>query len=589
MRAFVLVVILTLVMPATGAQDQPDGIDWIIWSDDGAEATRHPAGGDIDRIEAGATATGLQLRLLTIPSRVPPVAPSSEVAFQADQGGAVDVAFSWDDEARLEIGGAAAAGGWTVSEQSNALDWHLEIDWQTIGLDPTDDFTLEGLDAVATSAAFQDTATGPDLSFSATSQGLLGSVTAIQPGDTVEGPDFAGGTSITVDAAGRPLIAYYIYDAERGDPRGIYLATVADGGFSATRIDDVGITRDHGRDGQMRTQVAHDGSQAFVMFTDDPAVDNDDDGPGHLGTPDSVFVLARHDDAWQREDPTPAGTSDVGAEDVGDLVARAGKVVAAVPVGPDVWIMERTGDDQWVERGRLEGAHNAKLALDSEGVIHAAYVEYGPEGGLRDGTLYHASSQDGFVATHIGDNIDAGWEEPETDGSFAIAVGPDDQVAVLWNDGRSRERDEEQRIKVRHGDNWVQDFVPLVPGHGNPQYTMRLGYTAAGALVAASGYGGTDTLAARAGGAWTTLDLPRYDVWDMAVAPSGSVFFGYTQPHGGTTVAVTAYGIGIDLDGDMPKAQRAAQDEAPELAEEIPSPALYALFALLVVALARRR
>jgi len=465
---------------------------------------------------------------------------------------------------------------------------------------------LRGMEATAAAGVLHDRATGPDLEVTPDAQGNLQvSVASVEVGMTIEGPDYAGGASVTINELGEPLVAYYIYDGERGPAQGIYLARIdgavsgpsatddATKGFVAERISSTKVSRDNGRDAQMRTQVAHDGKETFVLFTDDPAVDNDEDGVGHLGTPDSVYVLARSKDGWVREDPTPGGKSDVGPEDVSDLVARNGRLVAAVPVGPDVWVVERTGPGAWRDMARIPGANNAKLALDSKGGVHVAFAVYeSPEGSWRDGTLHYASSQDGFKATHVGDNIDSGWEEPETDGSFAIAVGPNDEVALMWNDGRA-DRDQEQKVAILDGGDWTYDYAPLRPSHGNPQYTMRLGYTGAGHLVAASGYGGTDSLAVRGpNGGWVETELPRYDVWDMAVSPSGQVFFAYTQPHGGTTVALTAYGVSPQLSGAQSVSAAEEADGAvgaDSRARTVPGASLGAAVALVAVAAMLRR
>jgi hypothetical protein len=608
MRAvvFALAGLVAVAAPALAAVEEP--AQWIPWAEDPQE-TPVPLSSDIASLQVGTTGTDLHLEFASHELAETPLA-TSEVRFVAEQSGQADVRFAWDDGPRLWIGDEEVSAGWAVADGSGPGGWHLQVQWGIMGLFVGQPFALRGLQVAA--GPVPDEATGPDLEFTPeASGGLAVSVATLEAGVTVEGPDFGGGTSVGLDARGEPLLAYYIYDGERGEERGIYLARIAEGaldgtldrdshGFAAERIGDTRVSRDNGRDAQMRTQVAHDGTDAFVLFTDDPAVDNDEDGPGHLGTPDSVYVLARTEGAWKREDPTPGGASDVGPEDVSDLAARDGLVVAAVPVGRDVWVAQRTGPGSWQVLARLPSANNAKLAIDSQGGIHVAYAVYeSEEGSWRDGVLYYASSRDGYRAQQVGANIDSGWEEPETDGSFAIAVGPQDEVALLWNDGRARDRDQEQRLAILRSGQWTHEFAPLVPSHGNPQYTMRLGYTAAGHLVAASGYGGTDTLAVRGpSGGWAVTELPRYDVWDMVVSPAGQVYFGYTQPHGGTTVALSVYGVspafqaasaaeGGEAAPDGDSAEPVQADAMPRLA---PSAGIAALVALvgLAAALSRR-
>ncbi|HET6399258.1 MAG TPA: hypothetical protein VFH47_06865 [Candidatus Thermoplasmatota archaeon] len=245
---------------------------------------------------------------------------------------------------------------------------------------------------------------------------------------------------------------------------------------------------------------------------------------------------------------------------------------------------ERTGPATGKVLTRLDGATNAKLALGAGGSTHVAYVVYADEA-MRDGTLHYASSADGFQPVRVRSGVDAGWEEPETDGSFAIAVGPAGEVATLWNDGRARDR--AQPLAILRDGQWERDHPPLRPGHGNPQYTMRPGYSALGHLSAASGYGGTDTLAVRSGpGGWASLGLPRYDVWDTAVAPSGQVYFAYTQPHGATTVAASTY----LLEGkETAEGARPAHTASLPDARGAPLPALAGLVALACALVLRRR
>ncbi len=576
--------VLTPAIPAA-PMDQPS--EWFTWSDDGEEVAPRPAGGDIEAVQIGFTRLDLHLKLETFDATLPALAASSEARFAIEQQQSRQVHFTWGDQPRLEIDGEEA-DGWQVSDEAGPHAWHLKISWTTLRVDAADAFFLKDLDAAARSAMLADDATGPDLYIIPTLEGVPQvHVLSLAQGATIEGPDFAGGTSVTVNHRGEPLLAYYIYDDSRRTPRGIYMAHVdaERATLVPERIAATSLTREHGRDAQMRTQIAFDGTDPFILYTDDPAVDNDEDGPGHPGTPDSVYVLARQGTKWVKEDPTPEGTSDVGPEDVADLAARDGLVVAAVPVGQGVWVVERNGADSWDLVTRLDGANNAKIAIDSQGNIHVAYVVYGPDGNMRDGTLFYASSSNGFEPTHIGDNIGAGWEEPETDGSFAIAIGDDDQVALLWNDGRGSDPGGEQRVAILDQGGWSYDYAPLTPTHGNPQYTMRLGYAKGGNLVAASGYGGTDSLAARTPtGSWSARELPRYDVWDMAVAPSGLVYFGYTQPHGGTTLALSAYGVDVTgPDGVGELATFGVARDTPGLG------VMAALVALMAVGLRLRR
>lgn len=596
MRALALVFVLSMMLAApVMAEEEPK---WLIWAQDGADYPA-PVPGDVDTIRVGATSMNLHVDFTTFATPIPALSATSELRFGVDQDARVSVRFSWGQEARLWIDDLEVLEGWAVSDASGPQGWQLLLSWDTIRVLPAGTFVLSDLEAAtfASSAVpvMTDEASGPDIAFAPDSSGKpTASVVTLASGVTVEGPDYAGGTSVAIDDRGEPLIAYYIYDEDRGTDRGIYLARInADEatvpGFAAQRLDSTKVSRENGRDAQMRTQVAHDGENAFVLFTDDPAVDNDEDGPGHPGTPDSVYVLAYVDGQWQREDPTPNGVSDVGPEDVADLVARDGRVFAAVPVGDDVWLVQRDGPGEWRELTRLAGATNAKLAVDGQGDIHAAYTVYGSEdGNWREGTLYYAASTDGFTSTRLGEHISSGWEEPETDGSFAIAAGGG-TVAVLWNDGRA-ERDEEQKVAFLESGEWSYDIAPLVPVHGNPQYTMRLAYTASGHLVAASGYGGTDTLAVREpNGGWTTKELDRYDVWDMAVSPAGTVYFAYTQPHGGTTVALTAFDISPDAtDGPTRRANLNA-DAAPKAAPGVPVVASLALLVVAAIAQAGRR
>lgn len=607
--AVALSLVVTLAAPMSAMpMDDPDA--WIIWTEDGPDhAVALP--GDIDTIRVGVTSTDLHVDFTTFATEAPTSMGGSEIRFQIDRGQAAEVRFVWDGAPHVWFAGQEIEDGWMVSSTSGAAAWHLSISWDAIDTSPFKPFALR--DVLATTSGLSvvrvetDRATGPDLEFAMDSKGKMTVSTAtLARGATVEGPDFGGGTSIALDERSEPIMAYYIYDSARGTDPGIYLAHLVKGSgsasaettgvtFSAERLDGTKISRDGGRDAQMRTQVAHDGTNIFVLFTDDPGYDHDEDGPGYPGTPDSVYVLARSNDKWVREDPTPNGKSDVGPEDVADLVARDGRLVAAVPVGNDVWVVERESPGKWKELARLRSANNAKLAIDSEGVVHAAYVVYETDSSSwRNGALYYASSRDGFKGTHMGDNISSGWEEPETDGSFAIATGPADEVALLWDDGRAP-RDEEQKVAILQGGKWVRDIAPLVPIHGNPQYTMRLGYTGQGQLVAASGYGGTDTLAVRSpNGGWVTTVLDRYDVWDMAVSASGAVYFAYTQPHGGTTVAVTAFDVSTgstEMDGESGSEADAAP--AGAYVRFAPAASLGAALALLagaaVIQLARRK
>lgn len=602
-----LPLLVAMAVPALAAPIE-EPTQWLLWSDDGPDDPAPAAAGDIEAVRLATTGGNLHLALSTYDAPADLPVAASQVSFTARQDADIPVRFDWDSAPHLWIDGEEVLDGWAVSDDSGPLGWHLQVAWATLQIVPSGDFTFDDL-AAATALAIsptgqplppRDVATGPPLAFEASSAGVpQTSLPALRPGATVEGPDYAGGASVTIGGGGEPLVSYYIYDEERGPSRGIYLATIngATRTFDSQRIGDTAITRDGGRDAQMRTQVAYDGTSTFVLFTDHPAVDNDEDGPGDPGTPDSVFVLVHSGTSWIREDPTPDGASDVGPEDVADLVARAGRLVAAVPMGNQVWVVERTGAATWQVLTRIEGATNAKLAIDSVGAVHVAYAVYETaEGSWRDGKLYYATSGDGYKPVHVGDNIDSGWEEPETDGSYAIAVGPQDQVALLWNDGRSSDRSKEQRLALVEGGSWRYLYAPLSPSHGNPQYTMRLGFSDDGVLAAASGYGGTDTLAAlHPGGAWSALPLSRFDVWDMAMAPSGTVFFAYTQPHGGTTLAVTAFGTEAETTtgGDgVAAAEDDASADSEWFGDARGTPALAPLATLVVVLavlLARRR
>ncbi|HET6399257.1 MAG TPA: hypothetical protein VFH47_06860 [Candidatus Thermoplasmatota archaeon] len=259
---------------------------------------------------------------------------SSEARFQVYQGQApVEVRFEWSVSPRLWVAGEEVRDP-ALADGSTALGWHLAVPWDTLGTRLGEPFALRSLKAATSAHGGMDEGTGADITFTPTPAGYVPSVAALRPGTTVEGPGLAGGASITLDARGTPLVAYYIYDNRRDVQTGVYLATidVARQSFKAERISGVALGSE-GRDSQMRTQVAHDGTSTFVLFTDDPAVDNYEDGPGHPGTPDSVYVLARSGSGWVREDPTPGGRSDVGPEDVPDLAARDGRLVAAARSG----------------------------------------------------------------------------------------------------------------------------------------------------------------------------------------------------------------------------------------------------------------
>ena len=360
-----------------------------------------------------------------------------------------------------------------------------------------------------------------------------------------EGPDFAGGASVAIGPDGAPHLLYYQYEpdgASRGVVPGLYHARVG-AAWEAERIGDYrnpAEARDHAT--RTRIAVAADG-KVHGLYQPCP-----DHACGRL-----LSYVTDATGTWTVSQPFPeAGNR---GRDVPDIAAAAGRVVAAVPLAGDrIALVERAGDG-WRELHRLDHARLPKLALDAAGKAHLAWFQPipGRHGQVDAGWLAHASEADGWKPALLVDGVvdQSGFWNPEVDGSFDMALDPAGRPCFAWDAWLGNDDAQHERGYgcLRDG-TLAAEPAPFDTLHGNPQLAIRMAFDGAGNAHLGTGYGGTDLYLVRtAAGAWGAQAIQRHDVWDFAVARNGVPVFAYTQPHGGTTAAVSVMPGGPDPAG----------------------------------------
>ncbi|MGB0652602.1 MAG: hypothetical protein ACPGQL_05330 [Thermoplasmatota archaeon] len=562
-RSLILLVALLLI-PAPAVTGQATWLPWITdESGDalaGPGAMRHPdPAADLTGVEVRLEGDRLHIRLDTrdvAPLEPASVDPSyqSHVRFTANGGAAGQATVTIDAGlAGFDIlvdGEALPATAWGV--QSGSAAWDYEI-WLAIEalLPSWNGASIQLLDghAETTSALFgtTDEAEGHVVVVNGLVKEYWASETELLPTGwkETEGPDLAGGASIAMDDAGFAHVAYYVYDGERGTNVGLYHAKVTDGSWNAKRVGPFSPLQDQ-RDGATRTEIAVDPAGVHILYNQCPGQACTDPwlyvGPGSEGT----------------EPVQASSTLASGLHDAAALAVGGDRLLVAVPTQDGgLEVLERT-DGGWTTLHEEAEARLPRLQVDADDV-HLAFVRASPESDRdTESDLYYTSEARAWEPIRLVTDLDdrSTFWGIETDGGYDMALDPTGRPAFAWS--RSDFRDPslpENGFGLLYGDALQVEPAPLKPSHGNPQPAIRLAFDASGVAHIGSGYGGTDGYAIRLpGGSWAAMDLDRYDVWDMAVSPKGLPAFAYTQPHGGTTAAVSLP-TGIPASETIPAAQ----------------------------------
>lgn len=352
--------------------------------------------------------------------------------------------------------------------------------------------------------------------------------------------DFAAGPDVAFDTEGRLHLSYLVYNGERGPSVGAYHGVLDDQGIWQTeRIGDAVFPTDIHIDDITQTRIAITSAATFVLYQ-----------PAPEGAGNRLTFKALVDGAWTTEAPHELTSGErLSVNDsrraVPALTATEGRTIAAFQEGDlnTIAVVERSTSG-WSLLTRFSEARFPNIAIDKAGNLHAAFFrETSDQSPNRAnyGNLIYADEASGWSETTIAEEIidqSKFWDTAEADGSFAFALTPDDVPAFVWEAERS-----ERRFATLTPTGLAAEETPLVPTHGNPQLRMRMAFDSAGNAHIMSGYGGSDMYAIRApSGGWYVENLDRGDMFNLAVAPDGSAATSYTQPHGGTTVAVSAHG-----------------------------------------------
>lgn len=616
MRTALLASLLMAVMllPAAAAQDEwsvlledpEDDVDYArpCQAFQGCTAHMQPEA-DLVRVEVRESETAIHLRLearqrsstdlpeeegVVHESRVTLLAPgagngSQLLEFQATDDDRFEPFRFYHILERSGGGGPTAGEGFSYRDRSWALSvvnastpYSWEITLQKSGLTPdgkmpTAPIVLRDVAAELYRAGprgdTQDTAPetrpGPDwpLARVPTPPENWGGV----PWTHSEGPDRAGGPSVAVGPDDAVHVVFYTWDDDRGLDLGVYHAWVEGGAIQTERIGAMTPPGNDGRDSATTTALVidEDGGLHAVWYLE----------PGSPG----VRYAQRTPDGWTVEDPLDGlgepPPLDTSARAHPALAASDGRLVAALPTAglEATVLLERAADGTWEHVATLNRARHVRLAFDSPGVLHAAWFH--ARGDARDGTLLHATEATGWDATEIGQELEdygAGRLDAEANGGFDFDIAPDGTPVFAWQEGR----EDGVRFATLAADGVSVEGAGLVPSHGNPQIRVQMAVDAAGRIHVASGYGGLDLYALRtASGAWFVEDVERGDMFDIAAVSAGTPVLVFTEPHGGTTLALSARG-----------------DDALGVASALPIPATGFVILLVVwaaVVAARRR
>jgi len=359
-----------------------------------------------------------------------------------------------------------------------------------------------------------------------------------------EGPDLGGGPSVAYDSAGRIHVAYYVYEGDRGTAVGVYHAVLKpyaagaldpalgseDGlEWNATRIGDFRPSPDDNRDEDMRTKIAVAGETVHVLYSPCPG--------RACATP---YVYATSANGFESENPAAGLKVRNAPRDVPGLAATGSRVIAAIPLADGGIALRQRAEAGWTTVATLANATVPKMAIDWAGRLHVAFVRTAAESFASRDLMYavEPALSPQRILSGVTAPGEGAWDTPEVDGSFGFALNREGAACFAW-DGANAPQPRRGYGCLANGI-VVGEDAPFQPGHGNTQLAMRLGFDGAGNAHVVSGYGSMDLHAKRTpGGVWTVEDLDAGDMWDMAVASDGSIAVAYTQPHGGTTVAVS--------------------------------------------------
>ena len=492
----------------------------------------------------------------------------------------------WVDGARVS-GGPATVNGWP---------WHYDAEIGRILI--TGDRTWGAGDRITNTWAlvedpqagqFAASDRGPDSGFGANftssydptdKRNLNTPEDVAGPGwSTSEGPDFAAGPAIAVGTDGDVHVSYIVYNSERGTDKGLYHATIRENRFTAIRVADAQMPTELHEDGNTQTAIDVDGSgRVHIVYHPHPN-----------GTmPDEVRYAIREGGSWKIENPAqPEGTRlnvDDGYRSNPTVAATKDRVIVAFHESIEKFaIVERVGDDDWKLLRELDG-RLPKIALDSQGKVHIAYFQTVTDGypnrGV-DGNLVYATEAQNWkhqtIATDISE-LTKFWTGSEADGSFAFALANDDTPHFVWEGSRQARHYgilEKTGLKVTD--------TPLEPSHGNPQLRMRMVIDQEGYAHILSGYGGSDIYAVRSPkGQWYKTETDRGDMFSLDVRPEGRAVMAYTEPHGGTTVAV---GTATRRPGQPLQGEDASESPVFPGTPVIPGPGIAAVAAGALLAL----
>ncbi|HEX9816968.1 MAG TPA: helix-turn-helix domain-containing protein [Candidatus Thermoplasmatota archaeon] len=582
-RNICLIAFVALVVPLSAAQSGPAGFSWVELIRDGRSDVRSNAPVslltpqtaylDLDRVSIQETADSYRVEFRTYEEQN---AGSSTVKttfgftlFDNGAGKEYEVEIRGDgsktttpDWFEIWVDGARVSGPASIS----GSPWHYDAEISRMLF--TGDRTWGVGDRVTRTWAlvedpqagqFAASDRGPDSGFGAnftstynpTDERNLNTPKDVAgPGwSTTEGPDFAAGPAIAIGPDGTAHVSYIVYNSERGTTKGLYHATLQNDGMTAIRVADA----------SMRTELHEDGNTQT-------AIDVDNSGRVHIvyhphpnGTePDEVRYALLESGAWKVEDPAqPAGTRltvDDGYRSNPAVAALNERVVVAFHEATEKFaVVERTGADEWKLVREIDG-RLPKMALDAQGKIHIAYFQTVADGypnrGVDGNLLYTTETHDWkaqTIATDI-EELTRFWTGSEADGSFAFALAPDGTPHFVWEGSRDARHYgilEDTGLKVSD--------TPLTPVHGNPQLRIRMAIDLEGYSHIMSGYGGSDIYAVRSPkGQWYKTETDRGDMFSLDVRPEGRAIATYTEPHGGTTIAVASAlrrpGQSIDAD-----------------------------------------
>lgn len=427
--------------------------------------------------------------------------------------------------------------------------------------------------------ATTDDAQGRERSFS---WGGVATLPFERPWRAVAGADHAAGPSVAPAPDGSLHVAYVVYRHEPfGSGTGLFHGVLRRDGFEAHRVADARMPSDLHQDDQTQTAIAVD-ADGGVHILFEPAPNTD----ARVG----VRYATDEGGGWSVENPAVlAGGQRLAVEDgvraSPSLTVGGGRVVAALQGDDGSTFLVERGQTGWRLLRALDDARLARVRVDDEGTVHAAWLRITDdrfdEGRAAYGRLLHASEAGGWTETLVAEGVEDRsrfWSRSDADGSFAFALSPDGTPHFVF----AADRGARGHAALRDGV-LVRDPIPLVADHGNPPVRMRMAFDPAGAAHVVTGYGGSDLYAVRSPeGAWHVEPFPAREMFDLALTPDGRAAVVHTEPHGGATLAL-AYQPGGDLEaartqeGDVPLTDR-LDLPVPGLASTLTSIAALALW-----------